>query len=361
MLCRWFRLTNLDKMKPNSGLARVGWYGVGQSCRWQRTIEENPMNRIVLPLLMLAVSLAPVLCWAAEPSARQAKAVGESERSGGKVEEGKPEQSTSDVLFRELLAGLPKDGERAASARLELEYWHENGDGFFAPPLRKSVKTKDGKTAEVVLLTAPARGMPGTDFSMAFLLIEKQVVDWASCWTYNRTATQDLQLEDVDGDGFLDVAFRAKEGCWGLDERQHSRPGDKRKWLYAYAITGKGFQSLFPSTEHDLNVKVAYDAAGQPVTLQAKGLPQSLRERRMVECTLSATNTSKKDLVIQPGKWFDVEIEKKEKVGYFMTYSPPDKRALLKAGESVSQAVRLFVHGEEKEVTIRWRFVTDRR
>ena len=38
------------------------------------------MNRIVLPLLTLGLSLAPVLCWAAEPKADEAKAIAEIEK-----------------------------------------------------------------------------------------------------------------------------------------------------------------------------------------------------------------------------------------------------------------------------------------
>src|SRR5262249_6865863 len=193
---------------------------------------------------------------------------------------------------------------------------------------------------------------------MAFLLVDKRVVDWASCWTYNRTANQELLLEDVDGDGFPDVAFRASDGWWGLlDKRQHTRPGDKRKWLYAYAITAKGFQSLFANTERDLKVKLFYDTVDQPVVLQVKGLPESLRERQMVECRLSVTSTSDKELAIKPGEWFSVEMDK---VAYFMTYGPPDKRSVLKAGETVSQVIRLYVEGAEEEVTMRWKFVPSR-
>jgi hypothetical protein len=264
----------------------------------------------------------------------------------------------SDVLFRELMAGLPKDGERAKSARLELEYWHKREFGFLFPPIRNSVKTKDGTAAEIVFLSAPAMSMPGTDFSMAFLLIEKRVVDWASCWTYNRTASQELLLEDVDGDGFPDVAFRAREGFWGLlDKRQHSRAGGKRKWLYAYAITAKGFQSLFPDMERSLNVKVVYDNADQPVTVQAEGLPESLREHQLVECTLSATNTSKDAIPLKPGKWFKVEIDN---AGYFLTFRTVENRNSLEPGETVAQGIRFFVNGGEKEVTIRLQFVPSR-
>ena len=43
------------------------------------------MNRAILLLLMLTLSLAPALCWAAEPRVEEAKAIAEIERLGGKV------------------------------------------------------------------------------------------------------------------------------------------------------------------------------------------------------------------------------------------------------------------------------------
>jgi hypothetical protein len=43
------------------------------------------MNRITLPLLALCMSLAPVLCGAAEPNADHAKAIAEIKKLGGKV------------------------------------------------------------------------------------------------------------------------------------------------------------------------------------------------------------------------------------------------------------------------------------
>ena len=272
----------------------------------------------------------------------------------------KSKASAAEATYKELLAGLPREGRRADSARLELKYWHDDSWRFLNPLVRKTVKTRDGQAAEVIFLTAPSRSVPGTDFSMAFLLVGKRVVDWASCWTYNRTATQELLLEDVDGDGFADVAFRASKGWWGLkDKRQHGRPGDERKWLYAYAITAKGFQSLFPNVDRDLNVKLTYDTANQPVRLEARGLPTSFREHQMVECTVSATNTSKQDLAIKPGEWLALEIEK---AGYFMNYGPPDERTVLKPAETVSQAVCLYVVGGEgeKDVTLHWKFVPSR-
>ncbi len=268
-------------------------------------------------------------------------------------------QSATDAVFKELAASLPKDGQRANAARLELEYWHKHQIwGILNAPVQKPVKTKDGKAAEIVFLTAPAMSVPGTDFSMAFLLVEKRVVDWVSCWTHNRTANQELLLEDVDGDGSSDVAFRANDGWWGLlDKRKHSRPGDKRKWLYAYAITAKGFQSFFPNTERNLKVKLSYDTADQPIRLQVKGLPESLRERQMVKCTLSATNSSDKGIAIKPAGWFSLEIDN---AGHLMTYGPRDKRPILKPGETISEEIRLVVEGAEKEVTMHWTFMPGR-
>jgi hypothetical protein len=258
------------------------------------------------------------------------------------------------AVYVEINKTLPRDGQRAKSARLELDYWYHS-ELWLKSVLRKSVKTKDGKAAEVLLLEAPAAGMPGQDFSMAFLLVDRRVVDWASCWTYNRTAQQELQLEDVDGDGVLDLAFRGKDGFGPFrDKRGHTRPGDPRIWLYAYAITSKGFQSLFPATDRTVRVQVAYDTAGQPVKLQVTGLPESMREYQMYEGKISATNTSEHELAIEPGKWFDFEIDK---AGSFMTYRLPDRRNVIKPGETVTQTVRFFLDAAEEGATVRLRFV----
>src|SRR5271157_3041520 len=56
------------------------------------------MSRIMLPLL-LGLSLAPVLCWAAEPNPDQAKAIAEIEKLGGKVavDDKNPDKPVIDV------------------------------------------------------------------------------------------------------------------------------------------------------------------------------------------------------------------------------------------------------------------------
>ena len=75
----------------------------------------------------------------------------------------------------------------------------------------------------------------------------------------------------------------------------------------------------------------------------------------MIECTISVTNTSTKEMQITPGKWFTVKVEKGN--GYFMNCGSNDKLTVLKPGESVSQLMRLFVYGGEEEVELQWRFV----
>jgi hypothetical protein len=261
------------------------------------------------------------------------------------------------VVYKDIVRTLPTTGGRARSARLELDYWYHNrGLTSQVPAHRKSVKTKDGVMAEVILLQAPSHTMPGTDFSMAFLLVEKKVIDWASCWSSNRTATQDIQLEDVDKDGFLDLAFRAGEGWFGLlDKRRQTRPGDERTWLYAYAITSKGFQTLFPTTTRLFRLTVEYDLADQPITLRVDGVPKRVREYEMFECTVSAVNTSKQMLPLPPDRWFTLNTVSS---GVLMTFDRAHHPSALKPGEQVSQTIRILLKGGENEVTLRCRFMT---
>ncbi len=127
--------------------------------------------------------------------------------------------------------------------------------------------------AEAVLLQSPSMSLPGTDFSMAILLVDKRVTDWASCWAYNRTASQELMLEDVDEDGTPDLSFRASAGWWGLqDKRKKARPGEKRAWIDAYAIGSKGLKSLFPRNEPEFHTKVKIEGGDTAVTLRVEGM-----------------------------------------------------------------------------------------
>ena len=77
------------------------------------------MNRI---LLILASSLAPVLCWAVEPNADQAKAIAEIEKLGGKVtiDEKSPDKPVIDVSL---------NGDKVTDA------WLEHLDGLRRPAI----------------------------------------------------------------------------------------------------------------------------------------------------------------------------------------------------------------------------------
>jgi hypothetical protein len=259
-----------------------------------------------------------------------------------------------DALYKDLTAGLPASGPRAAAARAELAYWHASRVSFVAPA-QKRVLTLDGKDCEVVLLAVPAASMPGMGFSMALLVVDKRTVDWVSCWTYNRIARQDLLLEDVDGDGEVDVAFRAKDGWFGLkDERQHTRPGDPRKWLNAYRVTPQGFRSLFPETDRERPVQLAYDSGGQPVTLKVSGIPEKLRDYQTVKCTLTATNSSDKELSLRPDDWFDVVVDDGEVTR--LQWKSSAESSFLKPGQSISVDMLLVVAGGGKEMAIRWKY-----
>lgn len=260
-------------------------------------------------------------------------------------------------LSARLLQGRPLD----RSAQLELHYWYRSDWHFLNPPQRKRVQTKGGGCAEVILLKRPAFSMPGTDFSMAILLIDGKAIDWKSCWTWNRISLQEIQLEDVDGDGSLDLAFRSEPGWFGaLDSRQNSKAGDKRVWLYAYAITEKGFVSLFPPSDRKLPVQCRYSTGNNPVELQVVGLPESTFEYRMIVCVVSVKNLSSRPLEIEPGRWFDLDIEDG---GYFMTcYGPYDGRKRLNPGETATKTLHLLpTRGERKNLTLSWSFIPKRR
>jgi len=298
--------------------------------------------------------------------------------------ETRPEPSEADVVYEDVKQALANkvkripsarqllgiDGEakalaitnelrRVKSARLELDYWYRHRD-WIVKQSRATLKTKDGKAAEVLLLRAPALSMPGTDFSMAFLLVDNQLVDWASCWSHNRTAQHEALLEDVDDDGFPDLAFRAKAGWWGLqDERKQTRPNDKRTWLYAYAITSQGFKSLFPDTHHTQRLKLDCNTGQHAVSLQVTGLPGLVREYQMYECTISATNTGTTDLAIEPGEWFKLDLGKDE--GWMTFYGPDKPQAVIKPGQTISQNLRFLLHGKCPVVTMGVKFAASEK
>lgn len=91
----------------------------------------------------------------------------------------KTRERETDPIYRELAKTIRGDDTRSKSARLQLAYAEESNSRRMAPA-RKAVKTIDGKNAEVVFIRVPANSIPGTDFTMALLLTDGRVVDWAA-------------------------------------------------------------------------------------------------------------------------------------------------------------------------------------
>ena len=77
------------------------------------------MSRIALPMLMVGLSLVPVLCWAAEPNADQAKTIAAIEKLGGKVavDEDSPGRPVIGVDFGQIANDLHRT--RITDAGLE--------------------------------------------------------------------------------------------------------------------------------------------------------------------------------------------------------------------------------------------------
>lgn len=261
-----------------------------------------------------------------------------------------PEVAPPDPVYAELRKTLRPTDQRSRSALAHLAYaevWHAE-----QKPQRVSVKTADGKNAEVVMIEVPAHGMPGYDFSIAFLLVDKRVVDWASCWTYNRIADQRLLLEDVDGDGFVDIAFRAEKGFWGLqDERQNRRPGDARTWLAAYSINSKGLKPIFHVHERMHRLKPWFHTGNRRLQLHVVGLPQSLAESEMCECTVSLKNSSQRAVELAPGWYFPDVVSAGCQMSLPRRENPAKK---VEPGETVSATILLRLTGTNDSLTLEW-------
>jgi hypothetical protein len=196
--------------------------------------------------------------------------------------------------YGELAKMIHGDDVRSKSARLQLAYaegWNRHRD----LSVWKSVKTLDGKQAEVVFIKVPTCSIPGTDFTMALLLSGGRVVDWASCWTSNREYFQELVLEDVDGDHLPDIGFRGNPGFWAqMDTDINGHAKKKPVWLAAYSVTSTGLKPLIAKRERIHRLVAAPGRVDGPLAFRVTGLPASLPESDLCDCTVSVTTCQKR-------------------------------------------------------------------
>jgi hypothetical protein len=253
-----------------------------------------------------------------------------------------------DPIYEEVAKSIRGTDPRSISARLQL-HEAEDWNMFDTPPVKGSVKTVDGKSAKVVLFNAPGID---NDFAIVFLLIDGRALDWASCWTCKRYLGQELRLEDVDGDGLVDVAFRAKPGRHGgpVDDRLRQQPGDEREWLAAYKITSTGLKPIFPVRDRVRPFKVVLENANQPVQFRVVGFPESIPENEMCEFVVSATNVSQKPVNFSAERL----CPEVDGGGTAMTYWPDRSLRSLRPGQTVSQTIALQAADAKEPATLRW-------
>jgi hypothetical protein len=260
----------------------------------------------------------------------------------------KARQIKVNPIYRELAKSIRGNDVRARSARSELLYAelrNSRADGL----KREQVKTADGTVAEVVFINVWG-DIPGDDFSMALLLIEKRVVDWASCWTSTRYGIQRLLLEDVDGDRVPDVAFRAADLFGGVTAREHQRPKDERIWFAAYSITSKGLKPIFAKQNRVHHAIQTFGKPGGPLVYRVAGISGTLVESDLYECTVSVTNVTKAPVASASVDFFPEFVN----CGGSGSSSFDDLPFWIKPGQTVSRTVLIHLEADQDTVTLRW-------
>jgi hypothetical protein len=122
----------------------------------------------------------------------------------------------------------------------------------FPPHFRRTdaVRLKDGTIRFVLWDEFFADGVPNPDYAIAVLMDRERVVDWKSVAVKTtRNGLIEGIIEDVDGDGQLDVAIRiagAPHGPFsGLHPAAKRWPNDARTWMAAYSVHADGLVSIF--------------------------------------------------------------------------------------------------------------------
>lgn len=259
------------------------------------------------------------------------------------------------AIYQELMSKLPQASAHVQSAKPELEYYGGDIDFPSRRATRHSVRTITGHQAEVILLVSPSPSWPGYNFSMAFLLVDGHPIDWVSCWTYFPSPLPHLKLQDVDGDGQVDVAFRYDQAISG-DMDGHKTWSRDKHILYAYRITDRGFQSIFPPSEREVSVQSQYETHHQPVRFEIVGLPSSMRENKLYELIARATNLSKDTIPIKYGEWLQLDG-----YGCLIYYPAQPMQEHIQPGQTVSCRIWLRIvlrDAPKNSLKLLWSFLS---
>ena len=268
---------------------------------------------------------------------------------------GAREKATRTSIAEQLIESMPQKLRQLQSAQLLIEYWRDfSGNSRID---RVYVQTIDEEYAEVFLLRCPANGVPGLDVALAFVLVDGKTVDWHCCITNNRATSQRLLLEDIDGDGFEDVSFRAYEGWSGniKDARVQLLQGKVGHWLYAFAIYSDRIVSLFPiSDRKGIKTHATVDTGNSPISIRVEGMPEQIQEYEMFECRVSITNRSQMKLALRGGDWCALQAGD----GECIMHSRAIHRDLeLQPGETISELVAVLVGHCAEQRAFRWKYV----
>lgn len=147
------------------------------------------------------------------------------------------------------------DAPRKNDLLKELDFWSSAADPFLIGEIQTGVvPLSNGLDGEVIWFH---NGSVGSVFKndfrepfFAILLVRDRIVDWKTHTShFIFTPGHEVKLEDVDGDGKLDLAIRCLPPAiqWiGAKPPPKKLPGDSRMYLDAYRIDARGLHSIFP-------------------------------------------------------------------------------------------------------------------
>jgi hypothetical protein len=177
----------------------------------------------------------------------------------------KPVEGENDALQRSMRAHLsrvkrivedayPHAGEVREIIELGLSdhgrgWWHIAGLRY------EPIVLADGRVAELFVSCPWGNGVPGGQRSFALLIVADRCISAKGFSTSTRQVHQFVCLEDLDHDGFVDIAFQDKYdglGRWrSAQEIVGQLSGDPRLWVGAYKIESDGFKSLLAEDRSD--------------------------------------------------------------------------------------------------------------